>query len=1103
MKKYLSWQIIAIVIVALILGFLDLSPKWQKTILPFLSAEKPIVKNVNLGLDLQGGSQLDYKIDLRSVPEADQQSIVDGVLNVITKRVNGLGVAEPNIYTSKVGGETHIVVELAENANITQTDVTTYLGEGKLLADLTDDEKKLVSLEKAKETVGKTIQLEFKEKKDQIDPAEKDKIQQEADTTLSKILGGADFGVTGQEEQQAYPEKVKYEKTDFVFGDKIPGSIKDVLTKLQEGQINRSLVEISGNYTLDQTTGSMVEDKGLAVVKLDAVREEIKNNRQVQVSHILIAYKDAKNADASVTRTKDEAYNTAKEIKTKLEQEGDFAILAQQNSDDKSNKESGGKLDVAVSGDGTYVYDFEQAALKLQKDGDISDPVSTDFGYHIIKADKVETDVKEKQYQYETITYSLVPDPWKATGLTGKQFVHADVQLDSFYQPYITIKFNDEGAKLFEEITGRNVGKPVAIFVGGNLISSPNVNEKIAGGSAQITGKFTTDEANNLARDLNTGAIPAPIVLSGEHTIGATLGQESLSKSLIAGLITLILIMAFMAFFYRLPGLLANLSLLVYLAIYLFLLKAQLNLGIAIIIALIIFAFMIVKILNSHDHTWEKVLSFVLSCAAFFFLTFLLHSGVVLTLAGIAGIIISIGMAVDANVLIFERLKEELKTGKPYSAALEAAFHRAWNAIRDSNFNSLIVCAILFTFGSSIVKGFAFTLASGILVSMFTAITITRILMKAFIGKDVSQNQKLFGIKGEPPKIRFIEKSKLWLSISGASVVIALIAIFGLGLNLGFDFTGGTLMEFKFDKDITKDRLTKAFGEIEQEVNSGELAEISSAELSAADSATNETLVLSGPLADSTAAKVTIDKQTQIDLVSAKIMESGKNQFIVKTKYLTPENQAQVFAKMKEKLSTFNKIQSTTIGPVVGQSMLRQAIYAVIIAVLGILIYIGLAFRKVPKEVSPWRFSLCAIVALVHDVIVLTGIFAILGALFNAEADTLFITALLTVFGYSVHDTIIIFDRLRENMTLRSRDDKLEDVANNALNQTLARSINTTVTVLLSLIALLIFGSPEIFFFILALTIGIGVGTYSSIFVASPLLMTWHKWAANKKQMTK
>jgi len=1101
MKKYLSWQIIAIAVVAVILGFLDLSPQWQKNILPFLSTDNPIVKNVNLGLDLQGGSQLDYKIDLRSVPQADQQSIIDGVLNVITKRVNGLGVAEPNIYTSRVGGETHIVVELAENANITQADVDKYLGVGKVLADLTDDEKKSVSLEKAKDTVGKTIQLEFKEKKDQIDPAEADKIRQEAATTLNNVLKGADFGVMGQEEQQAFPEKVKYEKTDFVFADKITPSLKDSLTSLKEGQIDKNLVETSGSYTLDQTTGQTVEDKGVAVIKLDAVREEIKNKRQVEASHILIAYKGAQSADASITRTKDEAYKIAKEVKTKLDADGDFAVLAQQYSDDKSNKETGGKLGTPVSGDGTYVYDFEQAALKLQKAGEITDPVSTDFGYHIIKADKVSTDVKETQYQYEAITYSLTPDPWKSTGLTGKQFKHADVQLDSFYQPYITIQFNEEGAKLFEELTGRNVGKPIAIFVGGTLISAPNVNEKISGGDAQITGKFTTDEANNLARDLNTGAIPAPIILSGEHTIGATLGQESLSKSLIAGLIAMILIMVFMAAFYKLPGLLANLSLLIYLAIYLFLLKAQLNLGLAVVIALIIFGFMIYKILNSQDHSWEKVLSFILSCTAFFFLTFLLHSGVVLTLAGIAGIIISIGMAVDANVLIFERLKEELKTGKTYSAALEAAFHRAWNAIRDSNFNSLIVCAILFAFGSSVVKGFAFTLASGILVSMFTAITITRLLMKAFIGKDVSQNLKLFGVKGEPPKIKFIERSKLWLSISAASVVIALIAIFGLGLNLGFDFTGGTLMEFKFDKDVTKDQLTKAFGEIEQEVNSGKLSTLSSADLSAVTTP-SDAPTLSGPLANPSAA-TTGDKQTRIDLVSAKVMESGKNQFIIKTKYLAPENQAQVLAKMKEKLPSFTKMQSTTIGPVVGQNMLQQAIYAVIIAVLGILFYIGIAFRKVPKEVSPWRFSVCAIVALVHDVIVLTGIFAILGALFNAEADTLFITALLTVFGYSVHDTIVIFDRLRENMTLRSREDKLEDVANNALNQTLSRSINTTVTVLLSLVALLLFGSPSIFFFILALTIGIGVGTYSSIFVASPLLMMWHRWVVSKKQAVK
>lgn len=1105
MKNRKSLYVVAIIAVALILGFFDLPATKQTSI--WASAPDFIKKSeINLGLDLQGGSQLDYKIDLRKVPPADQKSIIDGILNVINKRVNSLGVSEPNIYTSDVGDEKHLIVELAG----------------------------IKDLEQAKQIVGKTIQLEFKEQKTgPQDPNEVDNIKKEATDLLAKSKAGNNLKVLGQEEQLAKPDKVLFtEITDFTFKDKVPANLADTLFKLDARKTADNIVVENGT-TLDQNGQTKTGIQGFHVLKVtekNTIEREVKTPKSVQTRHILIAYKGADRADASITRTEAEAKTRAEEVETKLKAGVKFEDLAKEYSDDKSNKDQGGALKDPVVTDGTtYVKEFTDAALGLTAN-QVSAPVKTSFGFHIIKADSV-TEAKdekksEPQIKYMDVFYSALPDQWKETGLNGQHFVHADVAFNNAYQPYVDIQFNDEGSKLFEDITGRNVNKPVAIFVGGQLISAPNVNEKITGGKAQISGRFTISQANDLARNLNTGAIPAPIILAGQYTIGATLGQDALAKSLTAGLIGFILVALFMILYYRLPGLLAVIALTVYSTILIFLIKVALPLGVSLAIAIAVFIFLIAKILKSRDSGPEKGISLILACFILFFLSFVLSTPIVLTLAGIAGVVLSIGMAVDANILIFERIKEELRDGRALGAAIEVGFDRAWNSIRDSNFSSLITCGILFYFGSSIIQGFAFNLAAGILVSMFTAITVSKTLIAALVNTKLSQNLWLFGApkRKERKLLPIIQNRKIVYWISGILLVVTMIGIPIFGLKLGLDFTGGTLMEFQFKQPVEIAKLKDALAKSEEIVNKTIGTTSSSAPLgtnaalistpaagtTAATLSSSQALIsgtqqtptaaVASPAADSSSSLSS--EEVKLDFSKAQIVPT-ENGYIIKSQHISTDTHDKLIIELKKIFSDLEESRFSTVGPTVGASMQYRAIIAVIVASIMIIAYIAFAFRRVPRYIGKWRFGVTAVLALLHDLGIMLGVYVYFGVIFGVEIDSLFITALLTILGFSVHDTIVVFDRIREKLKYQGKDQSFEDLANQAVNETIARSINTSFSVALTMLALSIFGPPTIRFFVLSLLVGVISGTYSSIFVATPLLVDWHKYNRDKAAKTK
>ena len=1060
-----------IILVALALGFFNLPSDIQKSLVPF-TPDQITSQKISLGLDLQGGSQLDYKVDLRKVPEKDQKSIIDGIINVIQKRVNGLGVSEPNIYTSQVSDERHIIVELAG----------------------------IKDLEEAKNTVGKTIQLEFKEKREKPDPNHQATVKALADKALiaSKTQ---DFKIFGQGEAGSNPGKVTYnEAPDWQFKDQLPTSLADEAFTLNKGDVSSKLIESTGEFALD-STGQVAQMNGYNIIKVtdkQNIDRKISEPKKVKTAHILIAFKGASSASKDITRTEEEAKKIADDVLAKLKEnkpENTFESLAKQYSDDSSNKDKAGLIDDYIFDKSNYAQEYKDAAIALTTANETSAVTKSPFGFHIIKAieikDPVEKTVKEDQVKLARLFYDSSDDPWQETGLNGQFFQRADVEFDQLYQPHISITFSPEGAKMFEEITGRNVQKPIAIFVGGQLISAPNVNEKISGGKAVITGRFSIKEAEALARDLNTGAIPAPIVLVGQYNIGASLGQDALMKSLYAGLFGLALIALFMIAYYRVAGIIAVIALFFYTAVMVFLVKSALPLPISLSISVVVFGFLIFKVLNSKESGPEKLIALVLSCFVLFFLSFLLSTPVVMTLAGIAGVILSIGMAVDANILIFERVKEEIRDGRPVESAVNVGFDRAWSSIKDSNFSSLITCTILFYFGSSMIQGFAFNLAAGILISMFSAISITRVLLQTALSTKLANYKGFFGVpkKTHTKLMAIIPNRKYLYGISIVTVVLSIIALFTIGLKPSLDFTGGSLMEIKFDKAVTTDELTNSLKAIEDKINKDSEATTNVAVKNAT----------AAPAANSSPENLEAQGTSgKLDLGSIHVVTLGDG-LLIRSKDISAVNHDLIIKALKAQYGNIDEKKFQSVGPTIGESMRYRAILAVIIASLAIVLYIAFAFRKVPSSVGKWKFGFSAIIALLHDLVVMVGIYITLGLFMGVEIDALFITALLTVMGFSVHDTIVVLDRLREKLKHPAKDKSFDDLTNDAVNETFGRSLNTSFTVALSLLALVLFGADNVKAFNLALLIGIIVGTYSSIFIASPILVDWYN-SANKNK---
>jgi len=559
-------------------------------------------------------------------------------------------------------------------------------------------------------------------------------------------------------------------------------------------------------------------------------------------------------------------------------------------------------------------------------------------------------------------------------------------------------------------MTKDNINKSIAIVLDGYVYSAPTVNVEITGGSSQITGNFTVEEAKDLANTLKSGKMPAPARIVQEDIVGPSLGQTAINNGLWSFIIAFLLVLVYMVFYYGLiPGLIADIA---------------------------------------------------LFANVFFLMGILASFGSVLTLPGIAGIVLTMGMAVDANVLIYERIREEMRHGKNMRAAIKEGFKHALNAIIDSNVTTLITGIVLVIFGQGPIKGFGVTLSFGILTTFITAVFLTRYMVEAYAARETAKelpfHTKISEHFLQNTNINFMKIRKTMYILSGIMFLISFVSFGVRGFSLGIDFTGGRNYVVAFEKPVKTEDVKKLL----KDAFEGDMPQV-----------------------------ITIGTENQVRISTKyKIQENGTN--------IDNEIEAKLYTSLKPMLNSNvteaqfikeNIKSSSKVGPAVADDIKRSAVWAVLLAILGIGLYIMIRFRE-------WGYTLGAIVSLAHDVVITMGLFSLFYGLlpFSMEIDQSFIAAILTVLGYSINDTVINYDRIRENVGLFPKRDRV-NIINDSVNQMLGRTFSTTFTVIITLLAMFIFGGDSIRGFIFAMLFGIFIGTYSSVFIASPITVEMDK----------
>ncbi|MCF8359023.1 MAG: protein translocase subunit SecDF [Prolixibacteraceae bacterium] len=564
----------------------------------------------------------------------------------------------------------------------------------------------------------------------------------------------------------------------------------------------------------------------------------------------------------------------------------------------------------------------------------------------------------------------------------------------------VNMNMNSEGAKIWARMTKDNIGKSIAIVLDDYVVSFPTVQTEITGGRSNITGNFTVEEAKDLANMLKSGKMPAPANIVEEYVVGPSLGQASINSGLFSFVIAFLLVLVYMLFMYSYhAGLVANIALVTNL---------------------------------------------------FFLIGVLVSFGAVLTLPGIAGIVLTLGMAVDANVLIYERVNDELKAGKGLKLAVRDGYRNAYSAIIDGQVTTLITGIVLYFFGSGPIKGFATTLIIGICTSLFTSIFITRLTFENMLGRDrkVKFISKMTKNLLQNANFRFIQKRKIAYFISGALILLSVLSMVFKGFDLGIDFQGGRTYVVQFKEDVKVEDVS---------------------------------LMLADEFGNAPEVK-TFGSDNQVRITTDYHIDDDSPTIDNKIEEMLHEGLVPITGEISKEDFTQNYIMSSTkVGPTISDDIKRDALIALTLALIAIFLYILIRFRN-------WQYGLGGVAALAHDSIITLGLFSLFSGVlpFSLEIDQAFIAAILTVLGYSINDSVIIFDRIREYIGLYPKR-TLENNMDHALNSTLRRTMSTSLSTLVVLLSIFIFGGESIRGFIFALLIGVVVGTYSSLFVSSPV----------------
>ena len=595
--------------------------------------------------------------------------------------------------------------------------------------------------------------------------------------------------------------------------------------------------------------------------------------------------------------------------------------------------------------------------------------------------------------------------------LEGDAVVNARQDYSPTGEVTVSIRMNSDGSKIWRRMTGENVGKQLAIVLDGYVYSHPRVNSEISGGSTEISGgNMTLEEAKDLANILKAGKLPAPASIVEEAVVGPSLGHEAINAGMWSFIIAFILVLVYMVIYYNRGGWVADLAL----------------------------------ITN-----------------VFFLFGVLASLGAVLTLPGVAGIVLTLGMAVDANVIIYERIKEEVRAGKGIRLAISDGYKNAYSAIIDGNVTTLLTGVVLYIFGSGPVQGFATTLIIGILSSLFTAIFISRLIFTNLMNRNKTVNfaNKVTANSLSNTKFDFLKKRKIAYTFSSIIIIIGIASLVTQGLNFGVDFSGGRTYLVRFDQDVTVNDIREALS-VEFE------------------NATPEVKTFGPNRQVKITTKYMIDDDSdQVDgIIQNKLFTALKHFYL---------DQSITYSNFSTDVETEDKLvgilSSQKVGPTIADDIRNKSAMAILFALIVIFIYIAARFNK-------WQFGLAGVAALFHDSLITISLFSLFYTIlpFNMEVDQAFIAAILTIIGYSINDTVIIFDRIREFTGLYPKKDLRTNV-NDALNSTLARTINTSGTTLVVLLTIFIFGGEIIRGFTFALLVGVFIGTYSSLFTAAPI----------------